>query len=125
LGNAEAVEARAVSKFREWTMADTERGRSMLRTAIADPSEFDAFMDWIEANVYVNSAEVRRAIGLCVKARDAERALRLYDAMMKDYAPRAQTLGKIANLGLLTFVALGVLGALLAGFQFLWRLVFG
>jgi hypothetical protein len=116
------------SKFRKWTDEDTAHGRLLLLDAVlhqAAPERFAAFMEWLEQNVMVNASEVRRVMGMCVAAGDGARAVKLYDAMMEGYSPRAERIGHIARWLALMFVALGVLGGLLAGISFLWRRVHG
>jgi hypothetical protein len=80
--------------------------------------QLEWFYHWLHVNVLVNVSAVRDTMDRCFRARDTQRALRLYDAMMQGYSPRRQV-----ALIVVAWAVILVLGAI-GGAVYLLNLVF-
>ncbi len=109
-----------MTKFRKWTDADTLHGRELLQQWCADSSSHIAagrFFIWLHENVQIDMKEAEPVFRRIVASGDGARALKLYDAMMKDYSPRAHVVAKLGGCLLMLLTIFGLLGGALYLFR--------
>jgi len=106
-------------KIRRWTLEDTATGRELLREAFLsmDRARLEVFYDWVGCNVRVNIGYFRETMDRLFRYNDADRAQRMYDAMMFGYNPRREAVGVLLVVALRVLLLAGAIG----GCVYLWR----
>lgn len=88
-----------------------DEGRTIIRAM-----DLEGLMAWSEKHVPTLTAKTRgdieKTFGLMFKARDPDRALKLFDSYFSSVDPARDVRQGLMRLGCLVFVALGLLGGI-------------